>query len=322
MRTFSVYRYKDCSLDDIKNIISNFTTWHEPVIDPITSNELEFNYETVKDLSIDLKTEILPSVFISFKNEKLSKKHKNNPDTKKRIRSNDANIIIFEEGNDLIIIPIRGKNYTTGSLLRTAFNIENEGVLTDHPFDFKEDFLYWIFNRYLNLKNITEQSDDTLNIHSLTSFTGETRDTINKIDGQGSRVSKILWTLAFLFTNESLKSITPELTHTRVVDGEEVREKIKLEITLNGTYKIDEKTHIGTQFFNNNFAEKISYLLIYSYKILIPELLELYEHDIKNGIWSPHIKMQFIAGIGSEIQAQVAETLQSIEKDLSENEEE
>jgi|SRR5690625_855952 len=316
MRTFSIYRYVNSSLETVQSVISDYKVWNEVVKDPVTSEELEFSYEKNEEIELDFNDSIVRCLYISFKNEKLSNKHRHNTDKNKRIRRNDSDIILFEEGEDLIVVPLRGKNSTTGSLLRTALNIQGDGSLVDCSFDIKEDFFYWIFNRYLNLKNINVDKGKKITINSLTGFTGETRDSVNKIDGKGSRVSKILWTLAFLFTNESLKSITPELTHIRLSKGAEVREVIKLELTLNGTYKIDESTHLGTQLLNKHTEKKISYLLIYVYKILIPELQALYDSDIHNKIWSPYIKMQFISGIGSEIQDQVEDILLEIDKEL------
>src|SRR5690625_611882 len=216
MKNFSLYRYTNKTLSEIDRIVKTLGDWAEIETDPITGQQLQYEFikhETVVE-RVD-ETDV-KAIYLEFRNARLSEKNQYSEDDKKRVRRNDSDIIVFEDGNDVIIIPLRGKNFTTGSLIRTAFNITEDKQLVSEDFNFKEDFFYWMFNHYLNNSGKISNPDlgkRELKIKSLTGFSGETRDTVNKITSDGNRISKILWTLAFLFTNEKLMSITPELQH-------------------------------------------------------------------------------------------------------------
>lgn len=322
VKTFSVYRYRDINLCEITKSVERFDDVVEKEVDPITETELEqeLQYEKLRETVDDSDVSAL---YLEFRNAKLSEKHKNNPNERQRIRRNDSDIIVFEDGKDLMVVPLRGKNYTTGSLIRSALNIKEDSRLINEEFDFSEDFFYWMFNHYLNnsgqIVNLDEE-DRELKIISLTGFSGETRDTINKITSDGSRISKILWTLAFLFTNEKIMSITPELEHIVIRESASFTETIKLDLTLTGTYKVGVNDHIGSRFMDKNSKGTIAYLILYTYKILVPKLKLAYQNDIKKGSWSPHVKKQFIRSIGSEIEDQVSHILEEIDSELEEAE--
>lgn len=319
VRNFSFYRYCDMDLKTLETILDKFEDWVEKEIDPVTGQELQQELTYVK-LSEKVGSFGKDALYLDFKNAKLSDKHKNNPDERKRIRRNDSEIIVFENKSDLLIVPLRGRNYTTGSLIRTALNITEDKRLLNDDLKLSEDFFYWMFNHYLNnsgqITNLNDE-DKELKIISLTSFSGETRDKVNKISSDGNRISKILWTLAFLFTNEKLMSITPELKHVMSNKEGSFEEIIKLDLTLTGTYKIGINDHIGSRLMQKGTKSSIAYLILYTYEILLPKLKECYYNDIQTGSWSPHVKKQFIASIGSEISDQVNVTLKLIENTLN-----
>src|SRR5699024_3568555 len=258
-----LYRYKDTDLEKVLNTVDSINDWAEIENDPITDESLEFKFSVNQSYNVKLLDENKKVLFLEFRNEKLSDKHKYNPDIKKRIRRNDSEIVLFEEGTTIFRSPLRGKNFTTGSLIRTALNINKDKILLNNDFEFNDDFFYWIFNRYLNNDGTISSNDEFLEVTSLTSFSGETRDTVNKIVGDGTRISEILWTLAFLFTNETLKSITPEIKHQVKTSEESVSEIIKLDLTLTGSYKIDISNHIGSRLFTSDTHEKTCYLILY-----------------------------------------------------------
>lgn len=319
MKNFSVYRYHNMTLNELETIVNSLDEWAKKEVDPITEKQLQFEYQLIEKINVTVDGKNVEALYLEFRNAKLSEKHRNNPNDGKRIRKNDSDIVVFEEDNDVIIIPLRGKNTTTGSLIRTAFNINEDNRLVSEDFPFSEDFFYWLFNHYLNNSGKivnSEERNRKLKIISLTGFSGETRDKVNKITSDGNRISKILWTLAFLFTNEKLMSITPELEHSVVRQDGPFSEIIKLDLTLTGTYKIGVTDHIGSRFLERKTNRSLVYLILYTYMILIPELLAAYRNDRDCKSWSPHIKKQFIMSIGSEIEAQVTQILDEIESEL------
>lgn len=215
-------------------------------------------------------------------------------------------IVIFEIDGTIKIIFMAGKT-TASRMLGYLFKKSIWGEIEEFESGINEDLLYWIFQRVKDYPYDSLSENIKMHIPNLISYMGKTRDNINAIRGEGHRISAMLGTIAFLFNNENLKSVRPEIEYERNI--------VRLELSLAGTYKVWHKNCNG--IFNDvDETEKTAKILIYTYLKILPMLVGCYKENVNKGLWSPQIKRYFLESLGTEIMDRVNNALNRIKAEI------
>ena len=234
----------------------------------------------------------------------------NSPLRDDRINSMSSNFLIFECENQVYGIVFSGITYAK-PLVKDIFPSEIWGNVEPKEFELTEDLLYWIFKRHIDLRSDSLSENHQVFVTALESYKGKTRDKVNAVRGEGSRISTILGTLAFLFDNEELKVVRP-----KIQDGNEV---ILVELSLTGTFKYWPKLYRGSWTGTLEGIEKQNAVAIYIVVRLIPLLIECYDENKRKNEWSPQLRVDFLKRLGEEIRDRVTDELNRIEQGMNQN---
>lgn len=320
MESFSVWNLNNGrSFDQVIEVYLSYENWRNTETDPYNGETLEFTIEVIQDeefvFLLDNKEEN-PIHFaqINYRREKVYSPERTNPFRDKRIKLTDISFFVFEYMGRVKFIALRGSGPNTLTALRAANNCTSNSEIIADNLDVTEDFFYWVFQRHMNFTNDELYPNSNVFVDALTGYSGNTRDLVNNMWGRGNRISRILVTLAFLFNNDSLKSLTPDFKY-----GDE---NLEVELTLSGTFKFNEQSHIGRYIFEQNQIKKKAFLLMLFVLEIYPNVKNAYNNHLDDETWGPDHQLNFIAGIGSEIQDRVEEKLQAIRTMLEEEEEE
>ncbi|THE09170.1 hypothetical protein E1I69_23395 [Bacillus timonensis] len=319
MESFSVWNLNvDSSFEQTMEIYESYTNWRVTEIDPYNGETLEFSIEVIQEDDFEFfldndEENNIRFAQVNYRREKVYSIERNNPLRDKRIKLTDVTFFVFEYMGSVNFIALRGSGPNTLTALRAANNCTNNNEIVADNLDLTEDFFYWVFQRHMNHTNRELYPGSNTFVDALTGFSGNTRDEVNNMWGRGNRISRILVTLAFLFNNESLKSLTPDFKYQD--------ENLEVELTLSGTFKFNEQSHIGRYIFEHDPIKKKACLLMLFVLEIFPNVKRAYNNHLADETWGADHQLNFIAGIGSEIQDRVEEKLQAIRLMLEEDEE-
>ncbi|AJK64966.1 hypothetical protein KHU1_0999 [Bacillus amyloliquefaciens KHG19] len=223
-----------------------------------------------------------------------------------RINSTIIDILVVEMNNCLYGIVFAGINRAK-AIVKDIFTVECWGHVTPLEFNISEDLLYWIFKRFIDTPREPLSEGQQVYITALESYMGKTRDRVNAMRGEGSRISTILGTLTFLFNNEELKAIRPAIQYGF--------ERVLLEIGLTGTFKTWPQEYRGHAFMQLTGTRKNNAIAIYIFNTIIPLLISCYEENCERDHWSPQLKIDFVQRLGNIIRTKVEEVLRRIEQE-------
>jgi len=214
-------------------------------------------------------------------------------------------LLIFAYNNTVYGIMYSTKNVAEQIINNLFKDVEVWGSVSNKNFGITEDLLYWIFYRVKDFPDDALVRNEDIYIPALHGYAGKTKDKVNDVKGSGSRIVAMLGTIAFLFNDESLKTVSPEV---------KIKEnQFRIELSLEGTYRVwESKTSLG----NLNVEDELLYLIklsIFSTLDLIPKLIECFNKNTEVGKWSSNIKLSFLSSLGSEIQNRVTAELSRLE---------
>lgn len=220
-----------------------------------------------------------------------------------------CNIMIFEYNNIIQGVFFKAKS-TDQRIISYIFGKEETwGKINEMQFGINEDLFYWIFHRVKDYSDEPLYENIDMSITGFESYRGKTKDNVNVIKGQGSRIAAMLGTIAFLFNNENLRAVTPEIQYKN--------NKILIDMSLSGTYKIwDNKYIVGNLIDADELIQRIK-LVIYISLELIPKLIECYKMNCLKKQWSPQMKLNFLKTLGNEITDKVNVELERIKEQIS-----
>lgn len=223
-----------------------------------------------------------------------------------RINPYRSKLIIFEANNSVHGITFTGLS-RAGTILRDCLPVETWGSVTSYDVGISEDLLYWLFRKFIDLRDTPLSAHHNMFVTALKSYTGKTKDNVNAMRGNGKRISTILGTLAFLFNNENLKAVRPQLQYNGEV--------FLIEISLSGTCRIWEEEYQGNWLLYDDEI-KVNNIAIYTYLILLPRLIDCYRDNIARNQWSPQQKIEFLQRLGNEIKDQVEAELERLQQEV------
>jgi hypothetical protein len=264
---------------------------------------LQIEGQTIQYLFFDVYTERKKNQDQWYESDGVTLKER-----EERINPYHSNMLTFQLEDKVYAIVFSGINRAK-SFLRDIFIGEVWGNVDPVPFSISEDLLYWIFKRYIDTPRESLSQNNQVFVTALESYMGKTRDNVNAMRGEGSRISTILGTLAFLFNNENenLKAIRPAIQYGN--------EKVLVELGLTGTFKTWSKSYRGQLFRTLNGQKKENAIAIFIFAKIIPLLIECYEENIRHNRWSPQLKIDFIKRLGTMIREEVDSVLVRLEQE-------
>jgi hypothetical protein len=322
MRVFSMWEFRDIiNLEDAVQKVRQAEPIYTPELwddDPLVAaiNEIE-EFPLTTPVTIEIDGERVPYIFFEAYSERSKRQdawYSVNQQLKPRsdrINLFQSRILLFEYNNTVKGIVFTGVNRAK-TLINDTMPPEIWGIIEPAELHVTEDLLYWIFKKFIDLRDRPLSSSHDLYVTALKSYAGKTRDNINAMRGNGRRISTILGTLAFLFNNENLKAVRPQLQHNGEV--------FLIEISLTGTCRIWEEEYQGGWLFEEN-EKLINNIAIYSYIKLLPMLIDCYRENIVEGLWSPQLKIEFLQRLGNEIKDQVEAELVRLQNEINPPEE-
>lgn len=222
-----------------------------------------------------------------------------------RVNVYHSRVLIFEDNQAVKGIVFTGTSRAR-TIIKDCLPEQIWGNIALQENTITEDLLYWLFRKFIDLRESPLSPNHNLFVTALRSYTGKTRDNINAMRGNGKRISTILGTLAFLFNNENLKAVRPQLQQNGEV--------FLLEISLTGTCRIWEEEYQGVWLSLDQ--ERISHnIAIHTYIQLLPTLIDCYRDNIVRGSWSPQLKLEFLQRLGNEIKDQVEAELERLQEE-------
>lgn len=230
-------------------------------------------------------------------------------DRKERVNVYQSNMIAFEEHGSISIITFSAPT-TVSRIFKHAFDSEELKDVMESSFNIKEDFLYWLLKRLRDYPNTDLYNNINVNISGLYGYLGSNGN--NDCRGNGRRVLAVLGTLAVIFSSEKLKSLRPEFQHNGNI--------VVIEINEDNTIKLYEDDYLGN-FSVYTGQERSNILALYTINVLLPMVLDAYNKNIADSLWSVELKLDFLRTIGEEIKERVQEELDSLELASEEEEE-
>lgn len=222
-----------------------------------------------------------------------------------RINVYQTKVLLFEHNNEVRGIVFTGKSRAR-TIIRDCLPEADWGNIVSVDMGITEDLLYWLFRKFIDLRESPLSPDHNLFVTALRSYTGKTRDNINAMRGNGKRISTILGTLAFLFNNENLKAVRPQLQYNGEV--------FLMEVSLTGTCRIWEEEYQGI-WLNLDQERLTNNIVVYTYVKLLPTLIDCYRDNVAQRSWSPQLKIEFLQRLGNEIKDQVEAELTRLQEE-------
>ncbi len=230
----------------------------------------------------------------------------NRPD---RVNTITADALFFEHNNSVycgLYISNRGTKLNT--IMKDLFKEEIWGNITVLPTDYHilDDTYYWILNKFLSGNRIISENP-FMRVETFTGYTGTSSDEAHSMTGEGERISAMLGTLAFIFSNDPFKSLKLHITFDE--------ERLLFNLASNGYVEIIENDYDGRFCIGTDDQIKILLTLLI-YKKVIPHIGETYQQALDSDEWSTEKRTEFIRETGNGIIDRVQRELDELDLNL------
>lgn len=218
-----------------------------------------------------------------------------------RINKVTSDALFFEHNNS--IYTALYMNYTKSSMSKINFIIKDLfvesiwGSITPLPaeYNISDSVYYWLLSKFLIGDKIISGSP-AMTIQSFTGYSGAAADNAHFMSGEGEKISALLGTLAFIFGDDSLKSLKLHVCVNAADDDNYDNTLVEIEQKGNiRVYEYDGPFCIGTPV-----QEKILQTLLI-YKKIIPQILNEYNSAVRENEWGDEKKKDFIKTVGEMI---------------------
>ncbi|HFT5902387.1 TPA: hypothetical protein ACGSMF_003513 [Bacillus cereus] len=216
-------------------------------------------------------------------------------DRSERINVVKSNVLFFE--HDRSIYAAIYMNLTKSNISKINYIIKDLfipriwGDVTLLPADFNinDNIYYWLLNKFI-LDDKVISTSPPMSIKTFTGYNGAASDNGHTVVGEGERISALLGTLAFIFGDDSFKSL-------------------KLHVGVNGNNILFELEHFGNvriyefdgDFFAGNIEHENILLTLLIYKTIIPKILAGFSAAERLKEWTELSKREFITSVGQMI---------------------
>lgn len=235
-----------------------------------------------------------------------------------RIRLIKKEFMVCELDGKLVMISFGGKD-DVEKIISDLFNQSVWGKIEHLGFNVDEDLFYWLLKRArdYNSKPLSSKNNRLI-LQGLSGMIGQTNE--SNVKARGQRVIALLGTIAYIFSTDKLKSLTPEFLYNDQVIVVELILDIKQSKPTNIKIHVDD-CHLFN-FNGLNSSHKRFHVALISLT-MIPVLLDCYEHERVTGGWNQAFKIDFLEALGNEIVDRVneeKEALKSYSKAYSDDE--
>lgn len=221
-----------------------------------------------------------------------------------RINKVDSDILFFE--HDTCVYVAIYMNYTKSTVYKINYilkdlfveNIWGTTTILPPEFHITDSTYYWLLSKFLIGDKIISTTPN-MTIDTFTGYSGAAADNAHLMTGEGERISALLGTLAFIFGDDTLKSLRLSICF-------ESNENFLFELSQKGNIRLIE--YEGSLMFDETHKEKIILTLIL-YKKIIPGIIRSYNAAEGNGEWNSQIKLQFIHSVGDQIITKVKDEM-------------
>ncbi|MCF6409014.1 hypothetical protein [Pseudalkalibacillus salsuginis] len=225
-------------------------------------------------------------------------------DRSDRINKVETDVLFFENEDSVyaaIYMNLTKSQYKLNFILKDLMKDEIWGSTTLLPpaFHISDSTYYWLLSKFLTGDKILSESP-TMTIKSFTGYSGAAIDNAHLMSGEGERISALLGTLAFIFGDDTLKSLRLSISFNE-------NENFLFELAQKGNVRLIE--YEGEIAFEESHKEKILLTLIL-YKLITPGIINSFEKAEVDEEWNSQIKLEFIHSVGEQIISKVKEEME------------
>lgn len=225
-----------------------------------------------------------------------------------RINKVESEVLFFEHDNDVFIavyMNLTKSLYKLNFIIKDLLKENIWGSVTILPsiFHISDSTYYWLLSKFLTGDNILSENPNMV-INSFTGYRGAAADEAHLMSGEGERISALLGTLAFIFGDDTLKSLRLSI----IFDN---KENFLFELANKGNIHLIE--YEGEISLDELHEEKILLTLIL-YKKIIPGIISSYEKAEREQEWNGQKKLEFINSVGEQIIVKVNEEMEKTKK--------
>lgn len=231
-----------------------------------------------------------------------------------RTSKNEGIVIPYYNGTSVNFIINR--NSDAQKLIRKIMNYSGRNEIEKNMFSIDNDFFIWLINRVYTNENNIEPINDELNnisIDAIKGFKGNTDDLLTKVSAKGESVMNIISTLSFFLESRNLDQITLDLEY-------DTHQSITLVLTnkgSNGTVSVYEDKYQGyfeDELDHNNILPKLILLI---YLEILPLLIQSYNSDKENDIWSESKNIVFLNKVAEELSEKVQFRVKALKEGIN-----
>ncbi|MCT4387732.1 hypothetical protein EFN46_05810 [Leuconostoc pseudomesenteroides] len=294
---------------DVKKMISQSTSYHDSHIerDEYDGSPLLFKvyFAFDRDKTIAIKGVQYKYNFVNFSYETLNVPKKDSEDRNQRVKINNLKVVVVETNRGIFYLVNKPDTPSTLTSLRKLHNLsENNKIVVSNISGVKSDLFIWLVHNLIDEPEKKIGSDSDILVSSLTAFRGEkpTEDEsekLNKINGSGETIMKMVTTLLFLLESKSVSSVELQVNPQK--------SNLDIKLTKGGGVELDLNRFIHPPVGRKDEWEQSSEKLIFIFFHLIPEIIDSFSDEQSNKKWTPSKIKQFYRAIGKDIKKRITE---------------
>lgn len=223
-----------------------------------------------------------------------------------RVIRREGFIIVYYSGDEVNYII--DQNSSAMKLLRKLLSFTGKNELGSNAFSFTNDFFIWLVYRVYNANYNVEvtSGNKSLRLESIKGFKGDTEDLQTRVSASGETVMNIISTLSFLLESSNLNQVKVDLSYTEHANISLLLQKGTINVFLNDYSGVYE--HEQTQ------EQEIAKLYLTVYLEILPLLLQEYNMDIGNDLWSQDVYMDFINNVAETLMEKITHKIASLKE--------
>ncbi|MGF2614204.1 hypothetical protein FZC84_16800 [Rossellomorea vietnamensis] len=229
-----------------------------------------------------------------------------------RINKVESEVLFLEYENNVfmaVYMNLTKSQYKLNFILKDLLKEDIWGSTTLLPpeFHISDSTYYWILSKFLTGDKIISETPNMI-IKSFTGYSGAAVDDAHLMTGEGERISALLGTLAFIFGDDTLKSLRLSINFNE-------NENFLFELASQGNVRLIE--YEGDIATDELHQEKIL-LTLMLYKLIIPGIIDSFVKAEGEQEWNAQKKLEFINFVGDQILTKVNEEMQETTRMLNE----
>lgn len=293
------------NIEDVKDIIKDHGVQNKDVkqtewpSDELLERKIKIS-KNPENINISNKRFILTQAYSQ------RKKHKNGwfengelLPKEDRINVFRCNILFFEYKKDVYAAFFTNNFSKIKRLIDDLMIAEYWGEFINAvDFEVEDDFLYWLLYRMVKKKGTISDNAD---IAEISAYKGLSMQNTHEMSGKGERIYELLGTMAYIFGNETLDSLSVGINYQN--------EHCVFKISRNGQIAISDKEYEGSFCDNYNGEEKNVRLCLLLYTQIIPALQHEYTVQKGKKEWSVKHRKEFVHETGINIIKRISKVL-------------